>query len=99
MNEILTAKEWLEKEEINNSSLLSLTKFKDRALFKGEYDLSIILERYANYRNKILENKILDFRQSLKENSEYETSEAVEASYWLVIFDKIFDIKTEGKIN
>ena len=59
MNNTLTAKEWLEKEE-----LYSCTKeYRNKVeLAAEEVDLFIYMEKYANYKNRVLEERIKVFR-------------------------------------
>lgn len=54
MNNILTAKEWLEKEGIYTSIAkgIDIGIIVERGIINSE-----LMERYANYRTKILEDK------------------------------------------
>ena len=49
MNNTLTAKEWLEKELIENALM--------------GWDNYQLMEKYANYKNRILEDRIKEFRK------------------------------------
>lgn len=77
MNEILTAKEWL-KREIEEHSLMG-------------WDNSFLMERYANYRTKMLESKIKKFRNKMSK-SWYENSEGKTTGDWIEEFDKYFNL-------
>lgn len=58
------------------------------------YDSNIVLmERYANYKNKELYIKIFEFRNMLKHFSSQENSEAEMCEYLLYQFDKDFNIE------
>ena len=60
-NNILTAKEWLEdKAKLDGVC-------KNNPHFKGLDSLiSEVMEDYASYKNKVLEDKILEFREDIK---------------------------------
>jgi len=68
MNNTLTAKEWLEKEE-----LYSCTKeYRNKVeLAAEEVDLFIYMEKYANYKNRILEDRIKEFKKVFKNKWNY----------------------------
>lgn len=84
--EILTAKEWLEKEGLLTEEL------RDKKWYVVE---SGIMEKYANYKNKVLEDRIKEFREMLKTASFSESSEGQEAEYWLEVYDKHFNIQNK----
>lgn len=53
--EILTAEQWVDEYNEDNDSQYSA------------YDCNyLMMERYSNYKNRILEGKILQFRQTVK---------------------------------
>ena len=54
-NNILSAEEWLEKEELVGEW---------KSVFSPS--LSVLMERYANYKSRMLQAKILGFRQMLQ---------------------------------
>ena len=90
MNEILTAKEWLEKENaINKDGKLNWT-----------FDLERVVRDYANYRNRMLEAKILEFRNQIIVEDWMKMPYRYNEEF-LEQFDKYFNITTErqGKIN
>lgn len=58
-NNILTTKEWLEKEQLNNPLVEGTHPCDD--LFPG-YKCSTVMERYANYKTQELQAKIFEFR-------------------------------------
>ena len=60
MNNILTPKEWLEREGV-----FPYNHFTVRDDINDIPRTEDIMERYTNYRNKILESKILEFRAKL----------------------------------
>jgi hypothetical protein len=60
-NKTLTAKEWLEKEEL----IWNYTAIPSIMLKKPE--IETFMEQYANYKNKELENKIVEFRNKFKD--------------------------------
>lgn len=64
--EILTAKEWLEKEELYSCTKEYRNKIE---LAAEEVDLFIYMEKYANYKNRILEDRIKEFRKVLVDNA------------------------------
>lgn len=63
MNNTLTAKEWLEKEEVYNSYIDNSKQGEEIGLIQ----FSKIMEKYANYKNRILEDRIKEFRNKLTE--------------------------------
>ena len=105
MNNTLTAKEWLEKEE-----LYSCTKeYRNKVeLAAEEVDLFIYMEKYANYKNRILEDRIKEFGRLLKEELTVDDSGSIDIFYifdksdlWHYhsieeVFDKHFNIQKEG---
>lgn len=64
MNNTLTAKEWLEKEGIYTSVAqgINLEIIAQRMVINSE-----LMEKYANYKNRILEDRIKEFRNKLTE--------------------------------
>lgn len=54
MKETLTAKEWLEREN-NGYDVAEIAS------------ISMVMEQYANYRTKELENKTIEFRNKFKD--------------------------------
>jgi len=79
--EILTAKEWLEKEEIYNSYIDHSKQGEEIGLIR----FSEIMEKYANYKNSILEDRIKEFREIYRSHpniSDYKVKE----------YDKHFNI-------
>ena len=58
--EILTAKEWLEKEELYSCTKEYRNKIE---LAAEEVDLFIYMEKYANYKNRILEDRIKELEE------------------------------------
>lgn len=84
---MLTAKEWLEKEGY----------FNEFAISEGIHPL---FERYANYRNRMLEAKILEFRNQIIVEDWMKMPYRYNEEF-LEQFDKYFNITTErqGKIN
>ena len=65
MNNILTAKEWLEKE--TNTENVCRTG-SDMCIISGK-ECHDFMERYADYKTKMLEGKILQFRQMLEKQA------------------------------
>ena len=59
--EILTAKEWLKEETLRDGIMTS--KNKEKLM------LSDLVEKYANYKNRILEDRIKEFRKVLVDNA------------------------------
>lgn len=58
----LTAKEWLEKEEIKNEFI----KVKNECAEVLTYEsIDGVIEKYANYKNRILEDRIKEFKDNL----------------------------------
>lgn len=96
-NKTLTAKEWLEKEEVYNSYIDHSKQGEEIGLIQ----FSEIMEKYANYKNRILEEKIMEFRELLKESDvsygEQCVMPKVKGSYDLYkqieVFDEHFNIK------
>ena len=77
----LTAKEWLEKQP------------ETQYIYEGNLEqIAEYSEQYANYRNKELKDKILEFRENLKNASTIVSVQGEEAEYWLEIYDKHFNI-------
>jgi len=68
--EILTAKEWLEKENLTNYSQFPLDK---NGVAISTNDL---MERYANYKSKILTNKYDEYLEFLNKCNEAPISNA-----------------------
>lgn len=62
MNNTLTAKEWLEKEGYYTSVAqgINMEIIMERAIINSE-----LMEQYANYKDKVLEDKIKEFRKEL----------------------------------
>lgn len=93
MDELLSAEDWLKQEELENPFIRPIWG-NSKGEFRG-YNVSTIMERYANYKNRQLDVLIMQFRirldkyQLSKENS----TEGIEASYWLKEFDNHFGIK------
>ena len=58
--EILTAKEWLKKETFKDGIMTS--KNKEKLM------LSDLVEKYANSKNRILEDRIKEFRKTIENN-------------------------------
>ena len=65
-NNTLTAKEWLEKEELYSCTKEHRNKIE---LAAEEVDLFIYMEKYANYKNRILEYRIKEFRSLFKDTT------------------------------
>ena len=63
MNNTLTAKEWLEKEELYSCSKEYRNKIE---LAAEEVDMFIYMEKYANYKNRILEYRIKEFGKVIR---------------------------------
>lgn len=92
MNNTLTAKEWLEKETFRDGIMTS--KNKEKLM------LSDLAERYANYKNRILEDRIAGFRKIidsrinlLSASSDWETGYEKDALDNLIKeYDKHFNI-------
>jgi hypothetical protein len=80
MNNTLTAKEWLKKE---------ITSFDDSVL-------DDMMERYASYRTKELEEKIMEFRNNIGNKSKIWESWDTTPSL-LQQFDEHFNITSETK--
>ena len=82
-NNILTAKEWLEKEELYSCSKEYRNKIE---LAAEEVDMFIYMEKYANYKNRILEDRIKEFAQFVKINCD---------SYIERMYNKHFNIENK----
>ena len=105
MNNTLTAKEWLEKEELYSCTKEYRNKIE---LAAEEVDLFIYMEKYANYKNRILEDRIKEFGRLLKEELTVDDSGSIDIFYifdksdlWHYhsieeVFDKHFNIQKEG---
>ena len=104
-NNILTAKEWLEKEEL----YFCTKEYRNKVeLAAEEVDLFIYMEKYANYKNRILEDRIKEFGRLLKEELTVDDSGSIDIFYifdksdlWHYhsieeVFDKHFNIQKEG---
>lgn len=63
-NNILTAKEWLEKEGVFPYNHFTIEDDINKMPRTEE-----IMERYADYRTKMLQGKILEFRQILEKQA------------------------------
>lgn len=85
--EILTAKEWLEKENYYDD------------IFQ-ETMSSDIMERYANYKTQILQAKILNFKDYIYSGDE-SVIIPLELKYLVKKYNEHFNITsvTEGEIN
>lgn len=88
MNNILTAKEWLEKETFRDG--IMPCKNKENLM------LSDLVEKYANYKNRILEERIMEFRQYLVLKIAPYTNNLTERWY-LEQYDKHFNIQNNIK--
>lgn len=87
MNNTLTAKEWLEKEELCNPKVMGSHPCDD--LFQG-YDCSTVMEKYANYKNRILEDRIKEFREFMPDHTN-------ETKHLKWVYDKHFNIQNNIK--
>lgn len=98
MNDILTPKEWLEKEYGYTISALLGTSDVDKPF--NHISATKVMELYANYRNRMLEAKILEFRGYIKTADE-RIILPIELEYLIKKYDKHFNITIErqGKIN
>lgn len=83
MNNTLTAKEWVYKYNKENGYNYS-----------NENCDYFIMEKYANYRNRILEAKILEFRNFIKTGDE-KIILPLELEYLIKKYDKHFNINKE----
>ena len=104
MNNTLTAKEWLEKEELYSCSKEYRNKIE---LAAEEVDMFIYMEKYANYKNRILEYRIKEFGRLLKEKLTVDDSGSIDIFYifnksdlWHYhsieeVFDKHFNIENK----
>lgn len=83
MNNTLTVKEWVEEYNKETDSQYS------------DYDCNYsIMEKYANYKNRILEDKILRFRQTLLHlNEDSVHGHNRYYTFCLEEFDRHFNIK------
>jgi len=99
MNNTLTAKEWLD-ENLIVDSLLTAKEIPNMDIDCYE-TCSGAMEKYANYKNKALEDRIKEFRELLKESDvsygEQCVMPKVKGSYDLYkqieVFDEHFNIK------
>ena len=83
--EILTAKEWLYKEN-------HLTEELNR---KGFYVIEAgLMEKYANYRNRILEDRIKEFREDTLKGKWIKYLQICD-EYCLEEYDKHFNIENK----
>ena len=73
---ILTAKEWLEKEEVYNSYIDHSKQGEEIGLIQ----FSEIMEKYANYKNRILENRIKEFGKLLNNEQAHTANENLSIS-------------------
>ena len=78
--EILTAIEWVCKETGNTPQMYQLPDFNL---------LEPLMEGYANYKNRILEDRIKEFRQ-LMAKPWFENSEDKNTGDWIKELDKHF---------
>ena len=92
--DLLTAKEWLEKDLKDYKELiLAITD-----TFKVDKNAYLVIEgymeRYASYKTKVLEDRILEFRNNIKDKcsiwENFDTSPSLSEQY-----DKHFNITTE----
>jgi len=90
MNNTLTAKEWLEKEELYSCTREYRNKIE---LAAEEVDLFIYMEKYANYKNRILEDRIKEFRKELEYRASLLDSTGSQFNKYLKKYDKHFNIK------
>lgn len=79
MNEILTAKEWLKEEKIYNQAVNAQ---------ENRQFLDFVMERYANYKNRILEDKIKEFREFMPDHTN-------KTKYLKWVYDKHFNIQNK----
>ena len=88
MNNTLTAKEWLDKENYSETTTLKTSK-------QGEFDypISLVMEKYANYKNRILEDRIKEFRKELEYRASLLDSTGSQFNKYLKKYDKHFNIK------
>ena len=91
MNNTLTAKEWLEKEEL--FGYVDLWKDKVHEACE-DLDLYPAMERYTNYKNRMLEAKILEFRNYLKSEKERNTinSDKLVNEEMKYLFNSLFSV-------
>jgi len=83
MNNTLTAKEWLEKETERLGIIISQYNFYED-----------FMEKYANYKNRILEDRIKEFRDNIANKSKIWESWDVTPSL-SEQYDKHFNINKE----
>jgi hypothetical protein len=90
-NNILTAKEWLEKEGKLDGVC------KNSPNYKGlNYSASEAMELYASYKTKVLEDRILKFRKSFENTYEGILHDGIGGTLnteVLEFIDKYFNIK------
>lgn len=67
--EILTAKEWLEQETEGYCELYHDCHYENINYNQFLAEFERYLERYADYKTKMLEGKILQFRQMLEKQA------------------------------
>jgi len=65
-NKIMTAKEWLEKRDTKNITI-EIGDINESMVTFDTLDLT--MERYANYKNRILEDRIKKFRKVIIDNA------------------------------
>ncbi len=82
MEILLSAIDWLKEEQLSNPKVLGSHPEDD--IFQG-YDCSTVMERYANYKARVLEVSLLTFRQKFKDMTEGD-------SEFLDIYDEHFGI-------
>lgn len=89
--EILTAKEWLRKGFAPVKNLIA----DEDGSIQQEY-FEECMERYANYKNRILEDRIKEFREELK-TTYYEQGYFRDWAFndLLLGYDKHFNIKQQ----
>ena len=102
MNNTLTAKEWLEKE-LNKEEYLHCHN-KTIVSMEG---CNEFMEKYANYKNRVLEDRIKEFGRLLKEKLTVDDSGSIDIFYifnksdlWHYhsieeVFDKHFNIENK----
>jgi hypothetical protein len=92
MNNTLTSKEWLEKEEVYNSYIDPSKQGAKIRLIQ----FSEIMEKYANYKSIILEDRIKEFRERI--TTEYEEQGYFRDYFFsdfLLGYDKHFNIENK----
>ena len=92
MEKELNVKEWLDKETEGYFQLYSDCKYEEANYNDFISVFERYLEKYANYKNRILEGKILQFRQTVKN-----TIQPIQVEE----YDEYFGIQTtrEGRIQ